>query len=403
MPDFIYTARDFKGAIVNGRVQANSQREAAVQLGTKNLFPITIQADAGEVKSAEASKTKRVRGGQMIAFYSQLASLLRSGVPMIRALTVLSQQSGNAVLQGALTDVKARVEEGETLGEAFAKYPRIFNDMAVNMVKAGSEGGFLEDALERVASFVEQQEELKGKTVGALAYPIFIGSVGAIVVTVLLVFFVPQFDSLFDTMRKRNSLPIATEVLLAISKFMQGYWWVLAIGMFGSILLMLQYFKTQDGLKKLDFIKIKTPVIGGVFLNLAVSRFCRVLGTLLENGVPLLKSMEISRHAAGNRVLSESVAAAAEEVTAGTRLAKPLEACGHFPQTVVEMISVAEESNTLDRVLVQISESLEKMTFRRLEVVVRLLEPIMLLLLAMVVMFVVLALMVPVLNSSSTM
>jgi general secretion pathway protein F/type IV pilus assembly protein PilC len=143
-------------------------------------------------------------------------------------------------------------------------------------------------------------------------------------------------------------------------------------------------------------------MLGSVFLNLAVSRFCRVLGTLLANGVPLLKSMDISRLAAGNRILAEAIAVAGEEVTAGQRLAKPLEKCGHFPKTVVEMISVAEESNTLDKVLVQVSENLEKSTFRRLEIIVRLLEPVMLLILAAIVMFVVLALMVPVLNSSST-
>jgi len=163
-----------------------------------------------------------------------------------------------------------------------------------------------------------------------------------------------------------------------------------------------KYLQTEKGKSTFDLIKIKTPLLGSVFLNLAVSRFCRVLGTLLANGVPLLKSMDISRMAAGNRILAQSIADAAEEVTAGARLAKPLGDCGHFPKTVVEMISVAEESNTLDKVLVQISDNLEKITFRRLEVVVRLLEPIMLLLLASIVMFVVLALMVPVLNSSST-
>jgi len=338
----------------------------------------------------------------MAAFYSQMGTLLRSGVPMLRALTVLSQQSGNKTLQVALADVKARVEEGESLGDAFARYPRIFNDMAINMVRAGSEGGFLEDALDRVATFVELQEELKGKTIGALAYPLFIMGVGSIIVMVLLVYFVPKFDPLFNTMRERGSLPAATEVLLAISRVAQSYWWIVLAVIFAVVVAVTQYLKTENGKRTFDLLKIKTPLLGSVFLNLAVSRFCRVLGTLLANGVPLLKSMDISRMAAGNRILAQSIADAAEEVTAGARLAKPLESSGHFPQTVVEMISVAEESNTLDRVLVQISENLEKLTFRRLEVVVRLLEPIMLLILAGIVMFVVLALMVPVLNSSST-
>ena len=338
----------------------------------------------------------------MAGFYSQLGTLLRSGVPMLRALTVLSQQSGSKTLQTALVDVKSRVEEGESLGDAFARYPKIFNDMAVNMVRAGSEGGFLEDALDRVALFVELQEELKGKTIGALAYPMFILGVGSIIVMVLLVYFVPKFDSLFNTMRARGNLPAATEVLLAISRVAQSYWWVVLGIMVVVAIALYKYLETERGKRMFDLVKIKTPLLGSVFLNLAVSRFCRVLGTLLANGVPLLKSMDISRMAAGNRILAQSIAEAAEEVTAGARLAKPLADCGHFPKTVVEMISVAEESNTLDQVLVQISDNLEKITFRRLEVVVRLLEPILLLMLAGVVMFVVLALMVPVLNSSST-
>ena len=190
--------------------------------------------------------------------------------------------------------------------------------------------------------------------------------------------------------------------MLAMSKFVSAYWWVV-LGSVAIIALAInQYLKTPRGKYNADMLKIKTPLLGAVFLNLAVARFCQVLGTLLQNGVPILRSLEISRHAAGNLILSESIEAASEEITAGERLAKQLEKCGHFPQTVVEMISVAEESNSLDSVLVTIAENLEKTTFRRLETVVRLLEPMMLLILAAVVMFVVLALMIPILNSSST-
>ncbi len=322
---------------------------------------------------------------------------------MLRALTLLSNQTGgNRTLQNAVSEIRGRVEDGESLGEAMARYPRIFNDMAVNMVRAGSEGGFLEDALERVGSFVEKQEEIKGKTMGAIAYPVFVMFVGVVVVSILLIFFVPQFNDIFAQMRAKGQLPQATELLLGISKFMSNYWWVM-LGVIALIALAInQYLKTSRGKYNADLLKIKTPLLGSVFLNLAVARFCQVLGTLLQNGVPILRSLEISRHAAGNLILSDSIVAASEEITAGERLAKQLEKSGHFPQTVVEMISVAEESNSLDSVLVTISDNLERTTFRRLETVVRLLEPMMLLLLAAMVMFVVLALMIPILNSSST-
>lgn len=399
MPDFSYIARDLSGKSIAGSINAASVRDAATQLGTKSLFPISIKVDA----SKQVRKTGRVGGQQMAAFYGQMASLLRSGVPMLKTLSVLSQQSGSSkTLRNAIAEIKSRVEEGESLPEAMARYPRIFNDMAVNMVRAGSEGGFLEDALERVSGFVEQQEELKGKTIGALAYPVFVMGVGLVVVTVLLIFFVPKFDGIFQSLRKKEGLPAATELLLAISQFVQKYWWVVIGAVAAIVLALKKYLDTPEGKERADLIKIKTPLIGGVFLNLAVARFCRVLGTLLKNGVPILKSLDISRAAAGNSVLSKAIANASTEIQSGQRLAKQLEKSGHFPPTVVEMISVAEESNTLDTVLVSVSDNLERTTFRRLETVIGLLEPVMLLVLAGLVMFVVLALMLPVLNSANS-
>ncbi|MFN9713563.1 MAG: type II secretion system F family protein [Planctomycetota bacterium] len=399
MPDFAYIARDLNGKSVVGTIAAASVRDAATQLGSKSLFPISIKVD----KTKQVRSTGRVSGTQMAAFYGQLASLLRSGVPMLKALSVLSTQAGSSkVLRNAISEIKARVEEGESLPEAMARYPRIFNDMAVNMTRAGSEGGFLEDALERVAGFVEQQEELKGKTMGALAYPLFVMAVGLIVVTVLLIYFVPQFEGIFKNLRGKGGLPAATELLLAISRTVQDYWWIVLGVVAAMIVILKKYLETAEGRRNADLIRIKMPLIGGVFLNLAVARFCRVLGTLLKNGVPILKSLDISRAAAGNTILSEAIADASTEITAGARLAKQLEKSGHFPPTVVEMISVAEESNTLDTVLVNVSDNLERTTFRRLETVIRLVEPVMLLILAGLVMFVVLALMLPVMNSANS-
>jgi general secretion pathway protein F len=397
MPDFVYVARDLSGKKQNGTMTANSERDVVMQLGAKSLFPLEVTVARG----TKSRGTRRVKGQIMATLYMQLSSLLNSGVPLIRALTVLAQQSKNPTLKQVLNEVKARVEDGESLGDAMSRFPRVFSEISVNMVRAGSEGGFLEDSLERVGSFIEQQEDLKGKTIGALAYPGFIMCVGTVVVTVLLVFFVPKFEPLFARMRDKGKLPAATDLLLGMSSFLQAYWWVIAAVIVFGFIAIRQYFESEKGKRVADLIKIKTPILGNIFLSLAVARFCRVLGTLLTNGVPILRSLEIGRHAAGNMVLSEAIVSAGENVTAGEKLARPLGASGHFPQTVVEMIAVAEESNTLDKVLIQISDGLEKTTFRRLEVAVRLLEPLMLLVLAGIVMFVVLALMVPVLNSTS--
>ena len=321
---------------------------------------------------------------------------------MLRSLAVIREQASNPTLKQVLDDVYVAVEDGQPMADAMESYPRVFSEMAINMTRAGAEGGFLEDALERVAHFTEQQEDLKSETVGALAYPLFLGTIGSLIVMVLIIFFVPRFGEMFDSLRDRGELPVLTDWLLAFSNMLRS-WWLVILMVFTFLLLFLRYqLKTESGRRMSDSLKLRIPIAGAIFQNLAVARFCRVLGTLLRNGVPILKSLEISREAAGNRVLSDAISQASENITAGESLAKPLAASGHFPRTVVEMISVAEESNTLDEILVDIADGLENRTSRRLTLLVRLLEPIMLLVLAGAVLFVVIALLLPVIKMSST-
>jgi len=404
MPEFAYVARNMTGQKVVGTLDAGNPRDATAQLAAQNLFPIEVKAAEGKNSASKSGLTnRRVKGQTMATFYSQMASLLRSGVPMLRALTVLSQQSTDPTLSAVLTELKGRVEDGEPLGQAMARYPRVFSDMGINMTRAGAEGGFLEDALERVGTFTELQEDLKGRTVSALAYPVFLFGVGTIVITVLLVFFVPKFDMMFDRLRDKGQMPWVTDALLAFSRVLQSYGWIVLAAIVAAVVLLRAKLASEAGKEWADRVKLKIPVLGSILMNLAVARFCRVLGTLLGNGVPILKSLEISRTATGNRLLSHSIADAAENIRSGDSLASPLRASGHFPITIVEMISVAVESNSLDTVLPSIADGLEKRTFRRLDLFVRLLEPVMLLVMAMLVMLVVLALLVPVIRSSTAM
>ncbi len=403
MATFAYTARDMTGKQVSGTVDAANEREVTTILAERSLFPVDVtDASKSNGITGLVGRKKKVNGQTMAVFYSQLASLLRSGVPMIRALTVLSQQSANPTLGEVISDIKGRVEDGEPIGDSMARYPRVFSEMGVNMVRAGTEGGFLEDALERVGDFTELQEDLKGRTISAMAYPVFLFSVGTVVITALLVFFVPKFDTMFDRLRAKDQMPWMTEALLGFSAALQSYGWIILVLILIGIVLLRVQLQSDAGKEWGDRMKLKIPVLGNILMNLSVARFCRVLGTLLGNGVPILKSLEISRTAAGNRLLSKSIADASENIRSGDSLASPLRSSGHFPISVVEMISVGEESNSLDQVLPDIADSLEKRTFRRLDLFVRLLEPIMLLVMAILVLAVVLALLVPVLKSSTT-
>lgn len=397
MPEFAYIARDAGGRKVSGKLSAGTQQEALAQLSTQQLFPLDVQADT----ASSFGSRRRVKSALLTTCYGQLADLLRSGVPLMRALEVLRKQASHPGLVEVLARVQDDVRDGKPLAEAMARHPRVFGDMAVSMVRAGTEGGFLEEALERVAEFTEKQDELKGRTQGALAYPVFLGIVGFLVVVVLLVFFVPKFEGLFARLRQRGELPALTDWLLLFSGFMQRWWWVLLLIVGGGGGWIYSRLKTESGRLWFDQFKLKIPLIAPIVLNFSVARFCRVLGTMLHNGVPILRSLEISAAATGNRVLAAAVGRASENISAGQSLAKPLAANGLFPPAVVEMIAVAEESATLDTVLVRIADGLERRTWRQLDLFVRLLEPLMLLLLALVVLLLAVALLLPVIKMST--
>ena len=304
MPTYAYTARDMAGKTVTGSIEAANEREVASLLSEKSLFPSKVSASESSAGRSIFGRRKKVKGQTMATFYGQLASLLRSGVPMMRSLTVLGEQATDPVLGDIVKDIKSRVEDGEPIGNAMARYPSVFSDMAVNMVRAGTEGGFLEDALDRVSTFTELQEDLKGRTVSALAYPVFLFSVGSLVISGLLVFFVPKFDAMFDRLRQKDEMPWYTESLLSFSTVLQQYGWVFIVVAVGLVIFAKVQLASESGKQTMDKIKLKIPVLGNILMNLAVARFCRVLGTLLGNGVPILKSLEISRSAAANRLLS---------------------------------------------------------------------------------------------------
>lgn len=399
MPDFSYVALDLRGQKIAGVLNAPTERELVNLLSAKSLFPLTVKADDSAAKTAA---NKRVKGQLMAVFYGQLGSLLKSGVPLLRSLAVLRDQTSDKTLQVVLSEVHGQVEEGVAIADAMKRYPKVFSDISVNMVRAGSEGGFLEDSLERVAQFTEQQEEIKGRAIGAMAYPILIMGAGSTIVAVLMIFFVPMFAEMFDDLRKAGKLPILTQGLLFVSDSLRNYGLFILLGGVGAYFVIKSRLDTEEGRTWIDTWSLKVPMMGPIFQSFAVARLCRVLGTLLKNGVPILKSLEISREAAGNRVLSQAIADASENITAGASLAKPLAASGQFPKTVVEMIAVAEESNSLDRVLVEIADSLEKRTMQRLDLFVRLLEPVMLVLLAGVVLVVVIALLTPMMSMGET-
>ncbi len=400
MPEFRYVARNEVGAKVEGVLDAANEGEAAGTLSAGGLFPLEIKA---LLKQATTGKAKRVSGQLLATFYSQLADLLRGGVPLLRALKILHDQTSNANLRFVLDNVYRRVETGETLAEAMSRFEIAFGEMGIQMVRAGSEGGFLEESLTHVADYTEAQDDLQGRIIGALVYPVLLLVFMFLIVSAILVFIVPSFEPMFDDLRKRGELPPMTDWLLFVSSHLK---YIAAVGIplgIGLIVWFRYWHGTEPGRRAVDRFKLRVPVGGKVYEGFSVARFCRILGTLLKNGVPIVKSLEISADATGNRILADAIHDASEHISSGSRLAEPLAASGCFPRSIVEMISVAEESNSLDSVLVDISVGLEKRNWRQLDLAVRFIEPLMLMFLGGVVLFLVLALMLPIFKISGSM
>ena len=388
------------GQEVKGLLTAGTETEVVSTLSSRELFPLRIEL-AESARADDRLRGRRVKARDLATFYSQLSDLLRSGVPLLRSLELLQRQSRNKVLKVVLQEVRDEVADGTRLAEALRQHPNVFAELAISMVRAGEEGSFLEDVLRRIADFTEHQEDLKGRVVGAAVYPMFLVVVGGLVLMFMMIWFVPKFEPIFQRLEARGELPWATTAVVTISDTLTNYGLPVAGIIAAAVFFAMQYFGTDEGRMTLDRGKLSVPGAGKIYRSLAIARFCRILGTLLSNGVPILNSLRISKDATGNKVLSGAINEASDFISAGKTLAEPLRASGEFPEEAVEIIAVAEEANNLEKVLVDIAESMERRTYRYLELFVRLLEPAMLLVMALLVLFVMLGLLLPVLQSSN--
>ena len=346
---------------------------------------------------------RRVKAELIANTLTQLSDLLANGVPLMRALEVLAEQTPSEQLKEVLSDVRNKVADGQQLDVAMSAHPDVFNDLTLSIVRAGTEGAFLEQALNQTAEFLERQEELRSRVRSAMAYPAFLAVAGSIVTIVLIVFFVPKFAELFAQLEQEGTLPTPTILLLWLSETL-GTWGILiAIAFAGIVYGILRWMRSERGRVVVDRTKIKLPIFGPIFLNGAVSRFSRILGTLLRNGVPLLKALNVSSDSSGNVILSNAIRESSENVSSGETLSAPLAACGLFPSNVMAMISIAEESNNLENVLGNVADQLDKKISRQLDTMVRLIEPALLLVMGGAVLFVITALLLPVFEMSTSM
>ncbi|HXD51046.1 MAG TPA: type II secretion system F family protein, partial [Burkholderiales bacterium] len=354
-------ARDTAGQRVSGVLEADSEAAVMRLLEEKSLFPVAVTG-AGSVaeKQTKGFLVSRVRSRDIGIMYGQLADLIGSGVPLLRALDSLIRSTPNKKLAEILRDIRSQVADGKSLTESMRTFPETFPALHTAMVQAGERAAFLEDVLRGLAGFVERIDELRSKVMGALIYPALLTVLGVSIMLGALLFFVPKFEPLLANAKK----PLPTQVIFAMSKVVRSYWYVLAVGAAVGVGSLVSSLKSRNSRRSLEKLRLKIPVVGSALQMLAITRFCRILGTMLANGVPMLQALKIAKDATGSTLMADQIAAATESVRDGKSLSAPLATGGMFPDQVLAMIAVAEESNKLDKVLLQIADTVERRTNR---------------------------------------
>ena len=421
MPRFQYVALDSRGQESTGLVEANSTNEAIGELRQAGYFPTNVYeegkgggpdgkaarkaAKAVRAPKAKAARTqitlfqrKTIKPKILMIFTRQLATLIDSGLPLLRGLNVLAKQERDAVLNRTINNLAESVQGGGTFSEGLAQHPRIFNDLYVNMVKAGELGGVLEVVLTRLAEFQEKAAKIKNKVVAAMVYPIIVMCMAVAILSFLLVFIVPKFEAIFHDMLGDKPLPTITLVVIGVSRFVQNHWLIL-LGLVIAGVAGYNFFnRTARGKSTIDSIKLRIPLFGDVLRKTAISRFSRTLGTLVTSGVPILQALNITRATAGNMVISRAIAQVHDSVKEGESIVLPLEASGAFPPMVISMIDVGEETGQLPEMLLKIADVYDDEVDNSVAALTSMLEPLMIVFLALVVGTIVIALFMPLIS-----
>jgi general secretion pathway protein F/type IV pilus assembly protein PilC len=394
VPTFQYTALDALGSRVEGLLSGPNEQAVLGELESRRLTPIDIKE-----RAARAGRARGVSARSLGQSYQQLGELLHAGVPLLRGLKVLAGRRSQPRLASAFRDLSEGVAQGEDLASAMARRPEVFPQVHVAMIKAGEKGGFLEAVLQRLAQLVLTQADLRSTVTGNLIYPAVLCTVGAGILAAIFAFFIPRFREQFAKIG--DDLPAITKLVMGLSDAVSRHGLVvLGLGVLAAA-GAYRLARRESVRRRLVALKTHAPVVGPLTRGLATARFCRMLGTMLASGVPMLPALQTSKDAAGNRLMEEAIERAADAVRAGQPLSGPLAQSGLFEPDVVEMIAVGEAANNLDDVLGAIAETVERRIQRQLTTAVRLVEPLLIVALAGAVMTVAVALILPMLQLSA--
>lgn len=402
MPTFQVTAKDKTGQEVQRTQEAASKDALVKSLREQGLYPMQIKEQKTSAIAKKSGKSfsfgfgKRVGLKDLTIFYRQFATMINAGVSLVRCLDVLEQQTSNAALKEIIRDIQSEVEGGATLSRAMTKYPRVFNELAVGLVRAGEVGGVLDETLERLAGFVENDLELRQKIKSAMTYPVLVMITAVIIVSVLVTFILPKFMQLFlDLGMTESDFPAPTRLLMNISHFFMDQWYIVIGIIVGLWIAIGRIKRTKTGKRYWDTIALKVPVFGSLNHKIAVSRFARTLSTLLSSGVPILQAMETVAGTVANDIMADAILLSRASIREGDTIADPLAESRMFPPMVVQMITIGEETGQLDAMLEKVAVFYEREVDAAVESLTASIEPIMIVCLGFVVGFIVISMFLP--------
>jgi type IV pilus assembly protein PilC len=395
MPYFNYTIRDANGQTRSGKVEAPNAEELRKRLQAEGLQVIEITEDR-KAPRVPAGGYGRVKLSDLAIFARQFSTMLDAGVSLIRCLDVLQAQTSNARLRKILMDLSARVESGESLSRSMARHPKAFSQLIIGLIRAGEVGGVLEESLQRISAFLEKDVELRRKIRSAMTYPVIVLLAAIGIVIFLVSWLVPQFADLFKELGiTEDKMPAPTKFLVDLSALFTQRWYVVIITVVAILIAYKLFVSTRVGRRVADRVKLRVPVFGPLHHKIVMARFSRTMGTLLASGVPILQAMETVAGVVGNSIVADAVIESRARIREGEKIADPLQRSKMFPPMVVHMVSVGEESGSLDHMLNKIADFYENEVEMTIASLTAAIEPVMIVLLGFIVGFIVIAMFLP--------
>ena len=375
MADFVWEARSRTGELRKGLMEAENPLAVENRLRQQQLTPVRVRKKGG--LSGRFTIGSGVSSKELVVFTRQFATMFDAGLPLVQCVDILANQQENKIFQAALRDIKAFVEEGGTFSEALRRHPRIFDELYSNLVQAGEVGGILDTILNRLAVYIEKNVKLKRQVRGAMAYPTTVLIIAIGVLTVMMTFVIPAFENMFKDFGSKDDLPKLTQAVVFVSHWFVSYLPLLALALAGIVVGLAYGYRTPAGRRFAHQALLNVPIVGPVLRKIAVARFTRTLGTLLQSGVPILDAMDIVAKTAGNVIVTEGITYARARISEGRNMAEPLTESKIFPGMVVQMIAVGEQTGALDQMLNKIADFYEDEVDVAVAALTSMLEPIM--------------------------